>query len=69
MMTFLNDLDRDLKCEMGAAMFFRAAVQRVLTVAFTAREFIDFSRNTGNKWPVNWVKNRVNFIVTYTMCI
>ncbi len=22
-----------------------------------------------SKWPVNWVKNRVNFIVTYTMCI
>ncbi len=22
-----------------------------------------------SKWPVNWAKNRVNFIVTYTMCI
>ncbi len=22
-----------------------------------------------SKWPVSWEKNRVNFIVTYTMCI
>ncbi len=47
---------------MGTTMFVCAAAQRVLLVWFSTEIHV-------SKWPVNWVKNRVNFIVTYTMCI
>ncbi|KAL0159739.1 hypothetical protein M9458_043464, partial [Cirrhinus mrigala] len=33
---------------MGATMFVRASVQRVLSAGFTARKFTSFSRNTCN---------------------